>query len=192
MVLYNIMKSVTRPNCCSLAGCVLISDSAAVALRNSCHSLSVLDLGYTALSTHALLALFLSADHATSTSAAGVFGSIGRLSSVCLRSTVANDDVVQCICESAIGSLQDLDIGGCIVSDRSLAALILHASSSLRRLNVSFVRTISEAVLGSLVAECRAVDELEVWGCSQLTDTFFDNQWQKELSVKGRVGRNGT
>ena len=115
--------------------------------------------------------------------------SIGQLSKVTMSGLPSSvtDDVIILLCQHS-GSLCSLDVGGCsALTSRALSALLLHCSSSLVRLDVSFIRQYSEDSLGVLVDRCIDLKELSVWGCTQLTKRFFDGHRNDLLNIEGRM-----
>ena len=115
---------------------------------------------------------------------------LGPLQTVCVGGTAAvTDDVIIHLCANSVGTLEHLNVSGCAqLTSRAIMALLMHSAYSLRRLDVSFIRGVSEEALGALVAGCPDLVQLEVWGCSQLSDRFHDNDWGRNISVHGRMG----
>jgi len=144
-----------------------------------------------------------SAAHSSSSSSSGVATedfagfeappSIGRLEEVNLQGTVCvTDDVIITLCESNRRTLRVLDLSGCHqLTSRAGIALRMHARSSLETLDLSFVRGVSQEVLGSLVDACAedgaALQKLTLWGCTQLSDKFFQGHKKHDLEVVGRM-----
>ncbi|KAG7353835.1 hypothetical protein IV203_003190 [Nitzschia inconspicua] len=77
---------------------------------------------------------------------------------------------------SAGGGLVQLDIqGSTLVTDTMLEQLVETSANSLEDLNISYCPKISDQGLGYLVSRMGPqLVNLQVWGCAQLTDDFFD------------------
>jgi hypothetical protein len=118
---------------------------------------------------------------------------IGHLEEVCLQgSSCVTDDVVVQLCEGNKRTLTALDVNGCHqLTGRAIMALHTHCRRSLRTLDLSFVRDFPQEALGALVdacAACGSLQALTVWGCTQLSDKFW-NGYRKDsnLQVVGRM-----
>ena len=73
------------------------------------------------------------------------------------------------------------------LTDASLVALTKHGChEALRTLDLSWCRGVSDAGVGALVDACEALEHLAVWGCSQLTQHFFNGHSNDQLVVVGR------
>eukprot|EP01041_Mallomonas_annulata_P000564 gene564-1089_t len=202
----------------SVKDCVGLSDGIAVALRDNCNRLVHLDVGGTALSTAALLGLFIShpgCATAAETTGIGIERNTSAGGDVRYQSILTSpldrplehlevvglgslasvtDDVIQQLCLASGSSLTDLDIAGCHqITSRALMILMMHASSTLRRLNVSFIRSFTEDALGCLLEQhCSNIQLVQVWGCSQLTEKFFGAQLPSNLVIEGRATIDST
>ena len=195
----------------SLSGCSLLTDETVLSVRKCCANLRTLGLGQLGeVSTTALLGLFVvhPALQAESTAAmllatsdapaeedgeACAASRIGHLEEVCLQGTVGvTDDVIVQLCESNKRTLTVLDVGGCHqLTSRAAMALKINCSHSLRTLDLSFVRGCSQEAVGVLVdagIATAALQKLTVWGCSQLSDKFFQGLRQDgNVEVVGRM-----
>jgi len=178
-----------------------VTDRTLVAIREHCQRLMSLDLTRAnRLSAEGLITLFIdvsldaipdinSTSYSTPTK-------IGLLEKVYLSGLDAvTDDVIEQLCLSSAGGntgLTHLDISSCPnVTGKSALLLLDHCADSLQDLNVSFVRQISEAALGTLIEACKDIQRLEVWGCSQLTSKFFGCGFNGVVRVEGEVKRDG-
>lgn len=59
------------------------------------------------------------------------------------------------------------------LNDAAMVALARHASTTLRDLDVSMCRGITDAGVGTVADTCPNLRKLVVWGCTQLTGIFF-------------------
>ena len=98
------------------------------------------------------------------------------------------DDVLLHLCLNSTGGISSLDISGCRnISSRSALILIENCSSTLRELDLSFVRSLTEDAVGLLVDACRNLVTLDIWGCTQLTDRFYEGiERSGEILIRGR------
>jgi hypothetical protein len=76
---------------------------------------------------------------------------------------------------AGVGLVQ-LDVqGSSMVTDTMLEQLVETSSNTLETLNVSFCPKITDQGLGYMVSRMgKQLTEIQVWGCAQLTDDFFD------------------
>lgn len=74
------------------------------------------------------------------------------------------------------GGLAQLDVqGSTVVTDHLLEQLVETSANTLESLNVSYCPLIQDQGLGYLVSKAGPqLTRIEVWGCAQLTDEFFD------------------
>jgi hypothetical protein len=72
--------------------------------------------------------------------------------------------------------LVQLDVqGSVLVTDTMLEQLVETSANSLETLNLSFCPNISDQGVGYMVSRMgKQLTEIQVWGCAQLTDDFFD------------------
>ena len=64
-------------------------------------------------------------------------------------------------------------------------AIANRLTGSLHELDVSFSRNINSSALGLIVDSCKKLSTLSVWGCTQLTRTFYDGHSNDDLHVVG-------
>jgi DNA repair protein RAD7 len=106
------------------------------------------------------------------------------------RLTIANlvgitDQVMRHISVSFGAHLERLDFGGCNkISSRTVILLATHCPS-IHYMDMSFCRGIQNEALNYLVNCSRSLSELHVWGCTQLTDAFFNGHTKLDLLVCG-------
>ena len=74
------------------------------------------------------------------------------------------------------GGLVQLDVqGSTLVTDQMLEQIVETSANTLEVINVSYCPLISDRGLGYLVSRVgNQLKKIEVWGCAQLTDEFFD------------------
>ena len=98
------------------------------------------------------------------------------------------DDAIILLCENNHISLRLLDISGCDqLTNRSVAALVVHCRNSLEVLDISFDRRLSEQLLSRLVDQQTRLQQVIVWGCSQLTSMFFSSCARSRVVLTGRM-----
>jgi hypothetical protein len=150
-----------------------------------------LNLGFSQLrnvTTTALIALFMpdliDDDDDNSSSA-----SIGLLENVELQGLVnVTDDVVVQLSLLAKGKLKSINIASCnLLTSKAMIALKKNCANTLREIDLSFVRGISEVALGSFLDSAPYMKLLSVWGCSQLTDKFFNHTFNHNLKIIGQM-----
>jgi hypothetical protein len=96
---------------------------------------------------------------------------------VSVQDVANNDDVTSpSVRRSAGGGLVQLDIqGSTLVTDTILEQLVETSSNTLEDLNISYCPKITDQGLGYMVSKMgKQFVFLQVWGCAQLTDDFFD------------------
>jgi len=195
----------------NLAGCSLLTGESLFEIRAHCKQLRELDISRLSdVPTAALLALFLSrtaraeelAAKATAAAAAGMGVENGTpspdlaaeqlpplppLRSVRLASMAhATDDVLRHLASSSGTHLVRLDISGCHkLSGRSAMMIATHCVA-LEALDVSFVRGFSSEALVHVVDSCRQLSHLHVWGCTQLSEVFYNGHSNMDLLVVGQ------
>ena len=102
------------------------------------------------------------------------------------RCVQISDDAIKAIA-SGCKELAHLSLSNVpAVSDVALVALRDNCSASLRTLDISFCRGITDHSLGSLVDASPLLEKVTIWGCSQLTALFFDGHSKDELTIVGR------
>lgn len=72
------------------------------------------------------------------------------------------------------GTLRSLCVNGLpSVSTRTLKALAMFCKESLQRLDISFCRSVPEAALGLVADSCRQLQQVQLYGSSQITRRFL-------------------
>ena len=189
----------------NLSRCIQLTDTAILAMRSYCTRLRALQLSMLPYVTAtAIIALFIckvshssgesesQEEHSTScssTRASFVSSRIGYLEEVHLSGTPGvTDDAIILLCENNHMSLRLLDISGCDqLTNRSVAALVVHCRNSLEVLDISFDRRLSEQLLSRLVDQQTRLQQVIVWGCSQLTSMFFSSCARSRVVLTGRM-----
>ena len=72
------------------------------------------------------------------------------------------------------------------LGDACLVALKEHCADSLESLDLSWCRAVSDNGVGALVDAAPRLQRLTVWGCSQLTNRFYEGHSREHLRVVGR------
>lgn len=197
----------------NLSRCIQLTDTAILAMRSYCTRLRTLQLSMLPYVTAtAIIALFIckvgsgeseaheehssdtsssscSSSSSSSSRASSVSSRIGYLEEVHLSGTPGvTDDAIILLCENNHMSLRLLDVSGCDqLTNRSVAALVVHCRSHLEVLNISFDRRLSEQLLSHLVHQQTRLRQVIVWGCSQLTSMFFSSCARNRVVTTGRM-----
>jgi len=195
----------------NLSRCIQLTDTAILAMRSYCTRLRALQLSMLPYVTAtAIIALFIckvshssgesesqeehssetsSSSSCSSSKASFVSSRIGYLEEVHLSGTPGvTDDAIILLCENNHISLRLLDISGCDqLTNRSVAALVVHCRNSLEVLDISFDRRLSEQLLSRLVDQQTRLQQVIVWGCSQLTSMFFSSCARSRVVLTGRM-----
>jgi hypothetical protein len=115
--------------------------------------------------------------------------SIGQLVKVDLSDiNCVTDDVILHLALTSSHTLSDLNVHGCYqMTSRSLVILTKLCSDSLTKVNLSFIRRVSEDALGYFIDNLANpdFDELIIWGCSQITNRLFQNIRQNCIRIIG-------
>ena len=174
-------KTLTTINA---AGCHKLDDELLKVIKENCsniHSLSLARLHD--ISTTGLIGCFLTHDENNN-----FIRSVGPLAYVNLQGVVGvTDDVIIQLALTGTTYLRELSVNSCTeITSKALAALYFH-NKSLRSLDVSFVRNIDEKTLGYFVDNMPTLKELSLWGCSQITKTFYYGHINHNLKILGQV-----
>jgi DNA repair protein RAD7 len=166
------------------SGCHKLDDELLQAIKENCSKISSLSIARLHdISTAGLIGCFLTHDDNNNS-----IRSIGPLAHVNLQGvTGVTDDVIIQVALTGTTYLRELCINSCTeVTSKALAALYFH-NKSLRSLDMSFVRTIDEKALGHFVDNTPTLKELSLWGCSQITKTFYYGHTNHNLKILGQV-----
>lgn len=192
----------------NLSRCIQLTDTVILAMRSYCTRLRTLQLSMLPyITATAIIALFIckvcsgepeSHEHSSdsssscsssSTRVSSVSSRIGHLEEVHLSGTPGvTDDAIILLCENNHTSLRLLDVSGCDqLTNRSVAALVVHCRTRLEVLDISFNRRLSEQLLTHLVDQQTRLRQVVVWGCSQLSSTFFNSCAHSRVVLTGRM-----
>ena len=72
------------------------------------------------------------------------------------------------------------------LSDAALIALRTHCAPTLESLDISWCRGVTDHGVGALVDASEQLEQLSVWGCTQLTRRFYDGHSRDALRIVGR------
>jgi hypothetical protein len=88
------------------------------------------------------------------------------------------------------GGLVQVDVqGSTLVTDQMLEQLVETSANTLETINLSYCPLISDRGLGYLVSKLgNQLTKIEVWGCAQLTDEFFDGHDRVEDGTLEIIG----
>ena len=156
-----------------LRGCSLVGADALASVARLCPSLTDLDLDGVEL--------------ATDTAMAALGESAPALQRLVLKGCVQlSDDAIGALAAGCPGltalSLNKLPA----LSDAALVALRRSCAASLTSLDISWCRGLTDHGVGALVDACDALEELSVWGCTQLTRLFYNGHSNDALRIIGR------
>lgn len=156
---------------------VLVSVARAPALREvSVERCAVTDSAVAALAASAPLLTGLKLDDVAKLTDVGldaVAGACRELKALSVRGcSKLSDEALSRV--ASRGSLVSLDVSCCDkAGPRMLAALALCCRETLEELDVSFCRRVSNKGLGLVADKCVRLRRLVVYGCTQITTTFF-------------------
>jgi len=154
-------------------GCEKLTNKSIGAIGEHCRSL--LRLGVEELygvTPDAITNLFASANY------------VSGLEEVSLNRTYANDDTVVALAVACGSSLRKLGMHSLSeITDMSLVALTKFSSSNLQEIELSFCRKFTDDGLGQLVDSCPRIRRLDLWGCTQVTDRFYDGHSATDLII---------
>jgi len=167
--------SVTNIKSLSLAGCGLLVGSDVADLVAKMTSLRELNLEGVELLTDGDLVRIADARRSA-------------LSSLTLRKCVQlSDAAIESLAAATSKSLTHLSLNNVpALGDAALVALMKHCANSLESLDVSWCRAITDDGLGSLVDASPRLAKLTLWGCTQISEKFYNGHSRDDLLVIGR------
>lgn len=69
--------------------------------------------------------------------------------------------------------------------NQSCIAISRHLDESLAELDVSFSRNMNSSGLGLIADSCKRLRVLSIWGCTQITNKFYDGHSNDDLKIVG-------
>ena len=97
------------------------------------------------------------------------------------------DDVVIQLCSSSSNSLSMLELGGCAKLTGRMAMAIVRHCAGLKHLDISFLRNVQEHAMFYIISHCPLLAVLNVWGCSQLSSSFYRHCCDRSIDVSGFI-----
>jgi DNA repair protein RAD7 len=153
--------------------------------RCSCIS----DAGVAAVATQAtrsLKQLALSETPVTSAALEQVAVHCPELELLSMRKCMRVKDAAALIAIAQNGKLQSLDVAMNRVATGALAVeLAASCAASLRTLDISFCRLVEPETVGYLLDSCQGLEDLKVFGCSQLTRACLRGHTNEKVRVWG-------
>uniref|UniRef100_A0A7S0WKY4 F-box/LRR-repeat protein 15-like leucin rich repeat domain-containing protein n=1 Tax=Chlamydomonas leiostraca TaxID=1034604 RepID=A0A7S0WKY4_9CHLO len=190
------LKSLTH---LTLDGCVLVDDGVMSALGQGCSSLThlsvtlcpaVTDTGVSALAATRPGLTSIRLDHCAKVTdrsltalAAGCKG-LKRLS-VCRVSKITSAGLNAVAQNGCLEQLLASHVPGC--DDSVMCTLVSHCKETLSDLDISFCRGVSDQGLGHLVDSCEQLQQVLLFGCSQITDRFAHGHGNEQLARTGGI-----
>jgi len=158
-----------------LGGCTVLSADAVATAAEACPRLRELSLDGVENLTDGALGRIAAARR-------------GALSSLSLRKCVQlSDGAIEGLAAACGGVLAHLSLNNVpALGDACLVALKEHCADSLESLDLSWCRAVSDNGVGALVDAAPRLQRLTVWGCSQLTNRFYEGHSREHLRVVGR------
>ena len=157
----------------SIRGCSLVTPEAVVTMARTCSKIEDLDLSGVELMTDA--------------AAIALSEGLPALERLQLKACVQLSDEAIAAIASGCPDLVRLSLNKIpALSDASLAALTARCSAKLSSLDISWCRGVSDHGIGALVDACEDLEELTIWGCTQLTDRFYEGHSRDGLRIVGR------
>jgi hypothetical protein len=167
------MLAAARPCLAELhvCRCSAITDGGLDALCAASTSLSALSLAMTTISDAGLASVAMHCPHVRDLN---------------VRKCVKLTAEATLVAVAQNGMLRRVDVSLCkAVSGVLLLEIAAHCSATLEELDVSFCRQVPAAALGHLLDECSMLQELRVFGCSQLTRAAVHGHCNERVRVIG-------
>ncbi|XP_042447553.1 uncharacterized protein LOC122032340 isoform X1 [Zingiber officinale] len=123
--------------------------------------------------------------------------SIGYLANGCrslqklkLRRNAFSDEAIAAFLEASGGSLAELSLNNVAkVAEQTALAISRRCCSTLYSLDLSFCREMTDEALGLIVDNCSSLRFLKLFGCTQVTEVFFNGHSNSSLKVIGPKGQ---
>ncbi|XP_068659009.1 uncharacterized protein [Aristolochia californica] len=103
-----------------------------------------------------------------------------------IRSNAFSDEACAAFLEASGGSLKELSLNSVKeVANHTAKAIASRCSSTLQILDLSFCRKLKDEALGLIVDACSSLRLLKLFGCTQVTRTFWDGHSNSLVSIIG-------
>ncbi|MCO5554982.1 hypothetical protein L7F22_008521 [Adiantum nelumboides] len=156
----------------ALAGCYSLTDAAAAAIGSCCPSLQSLNLAHLPMLTDITIA------HITD--------NVRNIQDLDLKRCKFSDEAIATFVTASGASLLNLSLNSVQqVAGQTIMALARHSNACLERLDLSFSRLVDDECLGYLADSCLKLQELRLFGCTQITDKFLNGHSNGNLKVVG-------
>ncbi|WOK91954.1 hypothetical protein Cni_G00645 [Canna indica] len=107
-----------------------------------------------------------------------------------LRQNAFSDEAVAALLEASGGSLTELSLNNVTkVAEQTALAISHQCSSTLYSLDVSFCREMTDEALGLIVDSCSSLRILKLFGCTQVTEVFFNGHSNSRVKLIGCKGQ---
>lgn len=155
-----------------LARCYSLTDAAIAAIGSCCPSLQSLNLAYLPMLTDVAIA--------------HIADNVRNLQGLNVKRCKFSDEAIAAFLTASGGSLLNLNLN-CVqqVADQTIMALAKHSHASLETLDLSFCRLVDDECLGLLADSCLQLQELRLYGCTQVTQKFLNGHSNCNLKVIG-------
>lgn len=155
-----------------LARCNTLTDAAIAAIGPCCPSLQRLDLAHLSLLTDVAIA------HITD--------NLSKIQVLNVRRCKFSDEAIAAFVTASGMALRNLSLNSVHqVADQTILALARHSNACLECLDLSFCRLVDDECLGLLADACLQLQELKLYGCTQVTDKFLNGHSNLKLKVVG-------
>ncbi|KAG0503880.1 hypothetical protein HPP92_003952 [Vanilla planifolia] len=102
-----------------------------------------------------------------------------------------SDEAIAAFLEASGSALEELVLNNIQkVAGNTSLAISRRCSKTLRSLDLSFCRKITDEALGLIVDSCLKLRILKLFGCTQITDVFFEghsNSLVKIIGLRGSI-----
>ncbi|XP_042447555.1 uncharacterized protein LOC122032340 isoform X2 [Zingiber officinale] len=101
-----------------------------------------------------------------------------------------DDEAIAAFLEASGGSLAELSLNNVAkVAEQTALAISRRCCSTLYSLDLSFCREMTDEALGLIVDNCSSLRFLKLFGCTQVTEVFFNGHSNSSLKVIGPKGQ---
>ncbi|XP_020269957.1 DNA repair protein rhp7 isoform X1 [Asparagus officinalis] len=106
-----------------------------------------------------------------------------------LRRNAFSDEALAAFLEASGGSLIELSVNNFAkVGQQTAIAISRRCSSTLKTLDLSFCRNMSDEALGLIVDSCSNLQILKLFGCTQVTNVFMEGHSNPAIQIVGSKG----